>query len=720
MDVTISANYSDRPYALRMRIYTIENNVGGNYSRYRGDRYAISLTSGTGSWAYDCRVYESWIAGYYLGGCYGLDFRPNFFGKTIGLGSYDTGAVYHDGNGNLNFTSRIRVYNVPVFGSADTGDVWMSGDRLPMAPGAPGTPTVSNLTPTSLTLSWTAAPRGRADITNYQWQMSVVSNFTSQVAAPVLGNVLSDSTTNDATLSPGNTYYVRVRALNADGWGAWSGTRQFTTLPAAPPGFSVLPNISGTGATVSLTPPGGTTGVTKYSVQYRLSGGTATTVENPTSPIVVSGLTPGGEYEWRASAWFGTYQSPWSAWLAETQPQPNTNPGSYFDGATAPRDDLTFSWSGTVNNSTSLASGVTPLAWQDGLASAGRATIQRVTGGLFGTYSARFNWYRDAVTPPVEGDNMLTIGRAEVEEGATYVGSVYVNPGRTTRLVASIDWVDAGVTGSVGVSIGEGTICPAGEWTRLIVTGQAPPLAALAWVNVWAEDGAGYEPFLGGDTILFDGAMVSLGTLYPWFSGDTPDTPEFNYAWEGVANDSVSARNELAPTFVDPLADPDCPPLPAPPSLPTIPSECIDEIGTWRRYTIQLGGGAVRKFTASLPTLVLNTGASAERQVRIRYYPNPDSVAPELIDMSAWEAEQIITYIPPMSTVTLDGVSQLVWAEVNGGETIAAERLLYGTNGMPATWPVLTCGYGYVITLDVPLDAPSGNLTTELLITQRM
>lgn len=718
MDVTISAGFSGRPYDLRMRIYTIENNWGGNYSRYRGDRYAYSRT-GNGSYHLDCSTVNSWIAGYYGGGCYGLDFRGDFAGKTVGLGSYDTGAVWHDGNGNVSFTSRIQM-SIGQFGNADTGDVWMSGDRLGAAPGAPGTPSVSNLTPTSLTLSWTAAPRGRADIDAYLWQVDNDANFASPVMSVQIGNSLSDNTADNGVLNPGTVYYARVAAHNGDGWGPYSGTRQFTTLPATAPGMSVLPNISGTGATISLTPPGGTTGVTKYTVEYRLDGGTATSVEGPSSPIVVSGLNPGGNYEWRASAWFGTYQSPWTAWLAETQPQPNTNPGNYFDGSTVPEPgaDVTYSWSGTVNNSTSNATGVGVLGWTLGTAAVGRSTAQRVTGGLFGSYACRVNYYRDTEIPLNPEFSILAIGSALVEEGATYVGSVYVNPSRTTRMYCALDYVDASVN-QTGLSRGEALIAPAGEWTRLVASGQAPVTTERAWVNVYQEEGDGFEQFIGGDTLLVDGAMVSLGTLYPWFSGDSLDTAEFDYAWEGTPNDSVSERNELAVVFVDPLADPDCPPVPPPPALPTIPSECIDEIGTWRRYMIQLGGGAVRRFTASLPTLVLTTGVSAERQVRIRYYPNPDDVAPELIDMTSWEAEQIITYIPPMSTITLDGVSQLVWAEV-GGQTIAADRLLYGTNGMPATWPELTCGYGYVITLDVPLDAPSGNLTTELLITQRM
>jgi hypothetical protein len=57
---------------------------------------------------------------------------------------------------------------------------------------------------------------------------------------------------------------------------------------------------------------------------------------------------------------------------------------------------------------------------------------------------------------------------------------------------------------------------------------------------------------------------------------------------------------------------------------------------------------------------------------------------------------------------------------VGGGDPISANRLLYGTGGVPATWPNLRCGIGYVITMDVPLDAPAGNLDARVVVTQRM
>jgi len=127
----------------------------------------------------------------------------------------------------------------------------------------------------------------------------------------------------------------------------------------------------------------------------------------------------------------------------------------------------------------------------------------------------------------------------------------------------------------------------------------------------------------------------------------------------------------------------------------------------------------VRIWSSTLPTLELQTGHDAERQVRVRYYPNPDGLPAELVPLDSWEAEQILTYIPPHTVITLDGVTERVWAEVNGGEAIDADRLLYGTGGVPATWPELRCGIGYLVTLDVPMEAPSGNLQTRVLLTQR-
>jgi len=106
--------------------------------------------------------------------------------------------------------------------------------------------------------------------------------------------------------------------------------------------------------------------------------------------------------------------------------------------------------------------------------------------------------------------------------------------------------------------------------------------------------------------------------------------------------------------------------------------------------------------------------------VRIRFYENPDQLDQSAIDVSSWVAEQIISYMPSYTVLTLDGVSQRVWAEVEGGAARPADKLLYGTGGTPATWPHLSCGQGYFISFDVPLDTLVGNPTVEIALTERM
>jgi hypothetical protein len=135
--------------------------------------------------------------------------------------------VGHDGNGNATVSLQMSLEygNVRTYPQA-TYDL----GRIARAPGAPGKPVVSNIGPVSVSLAWTNAPRGHADVRSYQWQMATDAGYAATVAAPEVGLVLSDNTANDVTLTPGTRYWVRVRAWSTDGWGAWSESATFETL----------------------------------------------------------------------------------------------------------------------------------------------------------------------------------------------------------------------------------------------------------------------------------------------------------------------------------------------------------------------------------------------------------------------------------------------------------------------------------------------------------
>jgi hypothetical protein len=89
-------------------------------------------------------------------------------------------------------------------------------------PGTPGTPSASNVTSSSLTLSWTASS---GTVSNYQIERATGATSTTftQVGTP------STTTFNDSGLAANTTYRYRVRATNSAGTSAYSGIVNVTT-----------------------------------------------------------------------------------------------------------------------------------------------------------------------------------------------------------------------------------------------------------------------------------------------------------------------------------------------------------------------------------------------------------------------------------------------------------------------------------------------------------
>ena len=693
-------------------------------------RYAVNASQSRWSWRLTARKFGAtsyvldgfpWavnVLGNTWSGSHNLDFRNT---SSIVIASGTTGWVNHNSAGYLNVYFSFSHSNVSIFGTA-SGSSSFAADRILQRPGAVARPTFQSATTTSISFGITSpSDNGGSGIQTCNLQAMYAdgslalawnSGSSNQVASP---------------LPPGTDYRIRYRAVNAVGAGPWSPELTASTLPSVPPGMTVTPNISGTAATVALTPPQGVSSVTSYRVERRPIGGSATVYNSATSPITISNLSPGSTHEYRASAFIGDYQTPWTDWVTRTQPQPNTNPGDYFDGSTPDKPDIDYQWNGTANNSTSRAVAKAPAGWRsfdDGSAiSGGDGVVIRATGGRSGTFGARVTFFTDTVGAGFHAGTALELpGVQEVAEGGVYWGSIYVAPDRAQRMAAELIWLDAAFAPIGVAAVGDAVLVAEDPdpMVRLVVQGTAPLGAvygAVGWVDVAGE---GWSLWRGGESVMMDDAMVSIGTLYGWFSGDTADTADWQYSWLGAVNASVSQATALDPEDADPLADPDCPPIPSPPQPPMIVDDCIEEVGSWRRYWAIISEDQVSDWLDLVPTITLATGALPARQVRVRVYRNPDALPPAEFPADEWDAEQIVSFIPASTMLTLDGVAQRVWAEVNGGEAISADRLLYGTGGGPASWPVLSCGTAYLLSFDVPLDAPEGNLSVDVALTTRM
>lgn len=84
---------------------------------------------------------------------------------------------------------------------------------------------------------------------------------------------------------------------------------------------------------------------------------------------------------------------------------------------------------------------------------------------------------------------------------------------------------------------------------------------------------------------------------------------------------------------------------------------------------------------------------------------SPSTATYSPIDTCNWCAEFIVAYMPAHSELIMDGQVQSATIAVNGAEPVTANHLLFGTGGVPVTWPELECGQTYFLTIDTAGDS---------------
>lgn len=663
----------------------------------------------------------------------GATFQVNIGGVAVASGSFNFQAPAGGPIGETLIGSWSR--NVGAVGSAlcegwiwtDTsgaGSGYVSGyQSVATVPPAPaniaGTP--DQITTRGMRYQFAYTGDGGSPITRWEYECWPTGGAPTGVGT-------SSGTTVRSDLLPGTEWNWHARGVNAVGAGPWSATAKGTTLAASASTLGVAASLQGTSATLTPALDPTMPAVSTWLVERRLQGTTTpvTSYSFTTSTYTATGLVQGAIYEWRVAARLVqngvTYTSPWSAWAATQQPNPNTSPGTYFDGSSPATGDATFYWDGTTNNSRSSARAKDVRGWAL-IANDGLGVLYRQVGGRSGGYAARVLCTADATGP-----NSLVFASnsenwAEIAEGGTYTASLYVQiPKRAQLMAAYIIWRNSFTAPIGSPAVGSAVLVGPnpGSWTRVSVTAQAPVGAVYADVQLFDVAGTGFSPWLGGDYWIVDDVMVSLAP-YPYFDGNTPDDTSFTYDWVGTANASESTATPVVGLDVDPLADPDCPAPPLAPRPPQISDACIDDITSWRRYWAIVPKELISKWIAQVPTITLTSGTQATRQARIRFWENPDELSPDqFVATDNWSSEQVVTYIPASGVFTIDGVSQRARAAVGSSGPLPADHLLLGTNGTPVSWPLLRCNMGYLMSVDVPLDAPIGNLQVGVALTARM
>ncbi len=157
--------------------------------------------------------------------------------------------------------------------SIDSVTVRVQDDDEARKPGQVARPTVTGQSTTDLEVSWAAPANNGAAITAYEVEYR--QSGTNTLSTRTLTGITSQPQAWRLRLTDllsGTTYEVRVRAMNREGYGAWSASGTRTTLPA-PPGAPTVTAESVTRLHVEWDAQAAhEVAITGYDVQYRQVG----------------------------------------------------------------------------------------------------------------------------------------------------------------------------------------------------------------------------------------------------------------------------------------------------------------------------------------------------------------------------------------------------------------------------------------------------------------
>lgn len=180
----------------------------------------------------------------------------------------------------------------------------------------------------------------------------------------------------------------------------------------------------------------------------------------------------------------------------------------------------------------------------------------------------------------------------------------------------------------------------------------------------------------------------------PWVPGVIPGT----YSTSPTSFVEVACGDDTWQPIFDPL----CPALIAPPPPPSVPLGCYEPETTWYRRKITIPAENIPLWGQVVPTLTAFAPAEI-RNLRVRFYPDPSGTNDPDSNPCSFQGDIVFSYIPPGGTLIFDGVKEQVFIITSTGHRRRADSLAFRTDGRPFTWPTLSCGYGHIMTFDLPV-----------------
>ncbi len=323
----------------------------------------------------------------------------------------------------------------------------------------------SNITSTSVNLSWTAVSGATGYIVEYK--LSSSGTWSQQNAA-----------SNNASLSsltPNSVYNWRIQTICGQNSSVLSSAVNFTTLGAptcnAPSGLNAS-NITASSVSLSWNV---VSDANSYIVEYKLSGaGTWSQVPVAGNNTVLSSLLPGSSYDWRVKTVCSASSSEFS--LSSTFTTLNGGPcnaPANLNSSNVTSSTASLTWAAVSGASSYIVEYKITSAsnWTVATTNTNSVNLTGLTGG------AQYNWRVQTVCGGSTSQYSIT-SSFRTSSGGGSCGTVSgLNSSNITSSAATLSW--SPVSGAVSYNV-EYKLSSASTWTLVNVTGTNTNLTSLA------------------------------------------------------------------------------------------------------------------------------------------------------------------------------------------------------------------------------------------------
>lgn len=215
-----------------------------------------------------------------------------------------------------------------------------------------------------------------------------------------------------------------------------------------------------------------------------------------------------------------------------------------------------------------------------------------------------------------------------------------------------------------------------------------------AWTVTWTMVAANPAEF-GAEHPLILG-FLDPDVEIPYVGGELP--PGATFDPDGFVQDDEPCP---VPTF-QPVYDPTCGLLTPPPDVPTVVTKCFSFPVNYLRRSFTIPSEFIPLWMEVVPVVSLHTGTTEARSVRLRFYADVFNSGNPESDPCNFCGDVVFSYIPPHSTLVLDGTDRIAYIDSPGLPRRRADTLVSDSDGNPFDWPQFSCGFGYIVTVDTP------------------